>query len=108
MRTVLRKRYGHGGRRYARHPDNTGRKRLLKGWVIYRGYTLDPWKGKKVQHSRATWEVRIFRATGPAAVVPTRLSEPSVVHNMQGNTFGETLEEAMTKAKRLVDAMEGD
>jgi hypothetical protein len=89
----LKKRYGHAKRKYGPR-DASGRQRLLKGWVVYRGYTLDPYKGKKVAHSKATWEIRVHKGSGPGS--------------MEGNTFGETLEEAMAKAKRLVDAMHGD
>lgn len=90
----LRRRYGRARRKYGPETGAHGRKRLLRSWVVYRGYTLDPWKGPKVQHSKATWEVRVHKGGGPGS--------------MEGNAFGETLEEAMNKAKRLVDAMHGD
>lgn len=93
-RRRLKRRYG-GARKYSAIPDATGRKRILKAWVVYRGYTLDPWKGKKVAHSKATYEVRVFKGAG-------------IHHGMEGNAYGETLDEAMNKARRLVDAMHGD
>lgn len=87
---ALRKRYGRS-RKWGPPVGAWGSRRLLKGgWQTYRGYTLDTWKAPQVQHSRATWEICIYG------------SAPGV---MEGNEYGKTREEAVAKAKRLVDAM---
>jgi hypothetical protein len=83
----LRKRYGHT-RKYGTLTSD-GRKRLLKGWVLYRGYALDPWRRPGAAKGEA-WEVRAHRdGGGPGRLV--------------GSAFGATLDEAMAKAKQLVD-----
>jgi len=88
----LRRRYGRA-RKYG-SVSVGGYKRKLKGWKVYRGYTLDPWRGARVEHSRATWKVQVHKGSGPGSMV--------------GYEFGASEAEAFAKAKRLVDAMEGD
>lgn len=82
-------------RRYAKQPLKSGRYRVKSGWETYRGFTLDPSKFIGRSHGPDTWAVDIYSHGGG----PGR---------HEGDTHGATLEEAMGKAKRLVDAMQGD
>ncbi len=90
---ALRHRYGRAKRKYGPPTGSWGSRRILGKWITYRGYTLDPWKAPKVEHSKATFEIRVHKGSGTV---------------MEGNAYGETFDEAMVKAKRLVDAMHGD